>query len=120
MKFFEVQKNLLVTDHGAITEVILMNPGWYNKLPENYRAIVKAAFVEVAPEVEAGKAADAQKSLEFFKQRGLNVRIADEAERNKIRAMVYPKARDAYIGMAGAGGRELIDLYEKELAALTK
>ena len=38
MKFFEVQKNMLVTDHGAITEVILMNPGWYNKLPENYRA----------------------------------------------------------------------------------
>jgi tripartite ATP-independent transporter DctP family solute receptor len=30
MKFFEVQKNLLVTDHGAITEVILMNPGWFN------------------------------------------------------------------------------------------
>ena len=37
MKFFEVQKNVLVTDHGAITEVILMNPDWFNKLPENYQ-----------------------------------------------------------------------------------
>jgi C4-dicarboxylate-binding protein DctP len=120
MKFFEVQKNVLVTDHGAITEVILMNPGWFNKLPENYRGIVKAAFAEVASEVEAGKAADAQKSLEFFKQRGLNVRIADEAERGKLRAMVYPKAREAYIGMAGPGGKEMIELYEKELATLSK
>jgi C4-dicarboxylate-binding protein DctP len=120
MKFFEVQKNLLVTDHGAITEVILMNPGWYNKLPENYRAIVKAAFREVAPEVEAGKAADAQKSLEFFKKHGLNVRIADEAERKKLRDMVYPKARDAYIGMAGPAGKATIELYEKELATLSK
>ena len=120
MKFFEVQKNILVTDHGAITEVILMNPGWYNKLPENYRGIVKAAFKEVAPQVEAEKAADADKSLEFFKQKGLNVRIADEAERQKIRAAIYPKARDAYVSTAGAGGKEMIDLYEKELADLSK
>ncbi len=120
MKFFEVQKNVLVTDHGAITEVILMNPGWYNKLPENYRAIVKATFKEVAPQVEAEKAADAQKSLEFFKQRGLNVRIADEAERKKLREMVYPKARAAYIEMAGPAGKEMIELYEKELATLSK
>ena len=97
-----------------------MNPGWYKKLPENYQKIVKAAFVEVAPEVEAGKAADAEKSLEFFKQKGLHVNIADEAERKKLRAVTYPKARDAYIASAGTGGREMIDLYEKELAALTK
>jgi C4-dicarboxylate-binding protein DctP len=120
MKFFEVQKNVLVTDHGAITEVILMNPGWFNKLPANYRTIVKSAFAEVAAEVEAGKAADAQKSLEFFKQRGLNVRIADEAERAKLRTAVYPKAREAYVSMAGPGGREMIELYEKELATLLK
>ena len=120
MKFFEVQKNVLVTDHGAITEVILMNPGWFNKLPENYRSIVKAAFKEVAPQVEAEKAADAEKSLEFFKQKGLNVRIADEAERQKLRAAIYPKARAAYVDTSGAGGREMIELYETELATLSK
>ncbi len=120
MKFFEVQKNVLVTDHGAITEVILMSPAFFNKLPENYRSIVKAAFKEVAGEVEAGKAEDAEKSLAFFKTRGLNVRIADEAERKKLRDMVYPKAAAVYVGMAGPGGKTLIDLYEKELAALSK
>jgi tripartite ATP-independent transporter DctP family solute receptor len=120
MKFFEVQKNVLVTDHGAITEVILMNPGWFAKLPDNYKSIVKAAFAEVAAQVETEKAADAAKSLEFFKQKGLNVRVADEAERGKLRAMVYPKARDAYVTMAGPGGKTLVDLYEKELASLSK
>ena len=120
MKFFEVQKNILVTDHGAITEVILMNPNWFKGLPANYQAIVKAAFAEVAPQVEAEKAADAQKSLEFFKQKGLNVRIADDAEREKLREAVYPKARAAYIATAGAGGKEMIELYEKELASMKK
>jgi len=120
MKFFEVQKNVLVTDHGAITEVILMNPAWFGKLPDNYKAIVKAAFAEVSAQVEREKAADADKSLAFFKERGLNVRIADEAERGKLRAMTYPKAREAYVEMAGPGGKEMVELYEKELAALSK
>ena len=34
--------------------------------------------------------------------------------------MIYPKAREAYVGMAGAGGKEMIELYEKELASLSK
>ncbi len=50
----------------------------------------------------------------------MHVKIADEAEREKLREAVYPKARAAYIAMAGAGGKEMIELYEKELAATKK
>ena len=120
MKFFEVQKNLLVTDHGAIVEVILFNRALMNRLSAGDREIIRAAFREVAPEVSDGKAADAAKSLEFFKKRGLNVRIAGEAERAKLRSIVYPKARDAYVAQAGAQGKALIDLYEKQLKAVTR
>ncbi len=120
MKFFEVQKNLLVTDHGAIVEVILFNPKWFARLPAADRDIIKAAFREVAPEVEAGKEADAAKSLEFFKTAGLNIRVANESERAALRKIIYPQARDAYIAQAGAEGKALIELYEKELQALNK
>jgi tripartite ATP-independent transporter DctP family solute receptor len=120
MKFFEVQKNLLVTDHGAIVECILFSPKFMQRLPAAHRDVIRAAFREVAPEVDQGKEADAQKSLAFFKQAGLNVRVADEAERAKLRALVYPKGRDAYIAQAGAEGKALIDLYEKELQGLNK
>ena len=120
MKFFEVQKNLLVTDHGAIVECIMLSPRFVQRLPASHREVIKAAFREVAPEVDEGKEADAAKSLAFFKKAGLNVRVADEAERARLRAVVYPKARDAYIAQAGAEGKALIDLYEKELQALGK
>jgi C4-dicarboxylate-binding protein DctP len=120
MKFFEVQKNLLVTDHGAIVECIMLSPRFVQRLPASHREVIKAAFREVAPEVDEGKEADAAKSLAFFKKVGLNVRVADEAERARLRAVVYPKARDAYIAQAGAEGKALIDLYEKELQALGK
>jgi C4-dicarboxylate-binding protein DctP len=118
MKFFEVQKNLLVTDHGAIVECILFSPRFMQRLPAAHRDVIRAAFREVAPEVERGKEADAQKSLEFFKKAGLNVRVADEAERAKLRAIVYPAGRDAYVSQAGAEGKALIALYEKELQSL--
>jgi tripartite ATP-independent transporter DctP family solute receptor len=118
MKFFEVQKNVLVSDHGAIVEVILFSPKFMQRLPAAHQEIIKTAFREVAPEVEAGKEADAAKSLEFLRRAGLNVRIADEAERAKLRAVIYPQARDAYLAQAGAEGKALIDLYEKELKAL--
>ncbi len=120
MKFFEVQKHVLVTDHGAIVEVIFFNPGWWNKLPANFRGIIKAAFAEVALDVEKGRIADATKSLAFIKKAGLTVRIAGEAEREKIRSMAYPPARDAYIAKAGAEGRNLIEIFERELKAASK
>ena len=43
-----------------------------------------------------------------------------QAERDKIRELAYPPARDAYIALAGDEGRKLIALYEKELAAVGK
>jgi C4-dicarboxylate-binding protein DctP len=120
MKFFEVQKNLLVTDHGAIVECILFSPRFMQRLSAAQRDVIRAAFREVAPEVDRGKEADAQKSLAFFKTAGLNVRVADEAERAKLRAIVYPSGRDAYLAQAGAEGKALIALYEKELQALNR
>ena len=35
MKFFEVQKNLLVTDHGAIVECILFSPKFMQRLSDS-------------------------------------------------------------------------------------
>ena len=120
MKFFEVQKNVVVSNHGAIIEVILFSPAFWKRLPENYRKIVHDAFREVAAEVEQGKEDDAAKSLEFLKTAGLNVRIADDAERNQIRDITYPAARDAYFEMAGDEGRQLIKLYEEQLKLVSK
>jgi C4-dicarboxylate-binding protein DctP len=120
MKFFEVQKYVVVSDHGAIVEVIFFNSGWWGKLPKNYQGIIKAAFHDVALDVEKGKIADATKSLAFIRKAGLNVRIAGEAEREEIRSLAYPPARDAYIANAGAEGRKLIEIFERELAAAGK
>src|SRR3546814_5490665 len=38
MRFYEVQDYILISDHGAIEDVIVFNPGWWSSLPEEHQA----------------------------------------------------------------------------------
>lgn len=114
MKFYEVQKNLLISEHGAMEDIALFNPGWWNKLPAKHRAVIIAAFKEVVPKMERDKAAAQKVALDVIKGAGVNVRVAGAAERAAMRSLMYPKARAAYLARAGAEGKALIDLYEAE------
>jgi C4-dicarboxylate-binding protein DctP len=120
MKFFEVQKYAVLSEHGTMIEVNLANPRWFSRLPKNYQTIVKTTFAEVASQAEESRLEDSRKALETFKKSGLNIRAVDEAERARLRALVYPAARDAYISTSGAGAKDMIELYEKELIKVSK
>ncbi|MGQ0663844.1 MAG: TRAP transporter substrate-binding protein [Pseudomonadota bacterium] len=118
MKYFEVQKHLIVTEHGAMEDVVLFNPGWWRSLPPGHRDAIAGAFREVRPEVERNKEADQETALAAIKGAGVNVRVVDEAERARFRETMYPRAQAAYIERAGAEGQRLIALYESELQKL--
>jgi C4-dicarboxylate-binding protein DctP len=115
MKFHEVQKYLVVTEHGAMEDVVLFNPGWWQKLPAAHRATIIKAFDEERPEFEKNKDAAQQAALDVIKASGkTSVRVADEKERARLRDAMYPRARAAYLERAGAEGQKLIALYEQE------
>jgi tripartite ATP-independent transporter DctP family solute receptor len=115
MKFHEVQKNLVVTEHGVMEDVVLFNPGWWNKLSAGHRDVIVKAFEEVRPEFEKNKDAAQQTALEVIRTSGkTSVRVADEKERNRMRGIMYPRSRAAYLERAGAEGQKLIALYEQE------
>lgn len=118
MKFHEVQKYLVVTEHGAMEDFVLFNPTWWNGLPEGHREIIKTAFDEVRPEVEKNKEAAQQKSLQIIKDAGLNVRTADEAERNKLRDATADAARKAYLTLSGDEGTAVLAVYDEEYKKL--
>jgi len=115
MKFHEVQKNLVVTEHGVMEDVVLFNPAWWKKLPAAHRDVIVKAFDEVRPSFEKSKDAAQNAALEVIKTSGkTNVRVADEKERARMREAMYPRARTAYLERAGAEGKKLIALYEQE------
>ncbi len=118
MKFYEVQKNLVVTEHGAMEDVVLFNPGFWAKLPAGHRTIIANALNEVRPEVEKNKEAAQEVALGIIKGAKVNVRVADETERKKLRDVMFPRARTAYLERAGAEGERLLKLYEEERTKL--
>jgi C4-dicarboxylate-binding protein DctP len=119
MKFHEVQKNLVVTEHGSMEDVFLVNPGWWGKLPASHREAIVKSLEEVRPQTEKAKEAAQQASLELIKSSGkINVRVADEAERRRMRDVMSPKAREAYVERAGGEGKKLLELYQQEAKRL--
>jgi C4-dicarboxylate-binding protein DctP len=118
MKFYEVQNYLVVSDHGAMEDVILFNPMFWDSLPGEYQTVIKDAFAEVIPELTAHKAAAVEAALETVKESGTNVRIADEEERAKFRDVMFAPASAAYVAKTGDAGQALLDTYTAAYDAL--
>lgn len=120
MKFYEVQKHLVVSEHGAMEDVVLFNPAWWEALPEAYRTLITDTFVEVIPELRAHKAAAAVTALKTIKDSGVDVRIAAPEERAEFRAKMFGPASAAYIAVAGDAGQALLDTYAHEYTAVAQ
>lgn len=119
MKFHEVQKYLVLSRHGVLLDVVLFNPGWWNKLPEGHRKVIADAFVEIRPEVDKMKDEATEKALEQIKASGkLEIRTLSAAERKAWKAKMTPNAEAAYVATAGAEGRRALELYHEEAKRL--
>ena len=114
MKFHEVQKHMVVTEHGAMEDIVLFGTAWWNKLTAEQRAVITAAFDEIRPRVEDMKEAVQNTSIETVKAAKLNVRVADETERKALRDAMAPKARATYLERAGSEGTRVLALYDEE------
>lgn len=120
MKFYEVQKHLVVSSHGAMEDVVLFNPAFWAKLPAEHQKVITDAFAEVIPELIAHKAAAVASSLEEIKKAGLDVRELSADEKAKFREVMYPATRKAYVERTGDEGAKLVETYEAEYANINK
>ncbi|THD76288.1 TRAP transporter substrate-binding protein [Thalassobius vesicularis] len=116
MKFHEVQDYLVVSEHGAMEDVVLFNPMFWEGLPEDYRKIIVDAFSEVVPELISHKATAVAAALKEIEASDINVRVASDDERAALRAKMYEPAKAAYIERAGDEGAALMATYEAQVA----
>lgn len=120
MKFYEVQDYLVLTEHGAMEDVVLFNPAWWNDLPEEYRDVIEGAFEEVIPELREHKAEAVAAALDTIEESSdINIREASDEERAAMRDATYDAAVAAYLDRAGDEGAALVDVYESEYADIT-
>ncbi|MDX6750165.1 TRAP transporter substrate-binding protein (plasmid) [Geminicoccaceae bacterium 1502E] len=118
MKYFEVQKHLVLSEHGAMEDVFLFSPAWWGSLPEGHREVITAAIEEVRPEVEQMKEAAQEKALETIRAAGVEVRELGADERRAWRELMFPKAEAAYLERAGEEGRKALEIYRDEVERL--
>ncbi len=118
MKFYEVQDYLVLSAHGAMEDVVLFNPAWWNSLPEEYRTTIVDTFLEVIPELREHKAQSVEAALDVIRESGIDVRDVSDEEKARFRETMYGPARDAYLDRAGDVGQSLIDIYEAEFEKL--
>lgn len=120
MKFYEVQDYLVLSGHGAMEDVVLFNPVWWNNLPEEHRTTIVDTFLEVIPELREHKAQAVEAALEVIRESGIDVREVSDEEKALFRETMYGPARAAYLDRAGDVGQSLIDIYEAEFEKLGK
>ncbi len=119
MRFYEVQKNILISDHGAIEDVIVFNPAWWASLPQGHRDVISGAFIEVVPELQQLYKTQREAGIELIKNSGANVRVMSDEEKAALRAKAFEPTKAIYLQKNGAAGAELMSLYEAEYAKLT-
>lgn len=120
MRYNEVQRNLVVSEHGANEDVVMFNPAWWDSLPADYQQVILDAFEEVRPQVEAIKEASQASARARLTEAGMNIRDLTDEERAALREVMYPRARDAYLAQAGAVGQGIVDAYEAEYAKIAQ
>jgi tripartite ATP-independent transporter DctP family solute receptor len=120
MRYYEVQDHLVISGHGAMEDVVLFNPTWWESLPAEYQEIITDAFEEVIPELIAHKAAAVGAALEEIRENGMEIREMSAEEQAAFREAMYPAGRDAFIAQAGDEGASLIEVYEREYARVTE
>lgn len=116
MKFYEVQKYLVRSDHGAMEDVVLFNPTFWESLGADNQKIVTDAFLEVIPDLIAHKAAAVEASFEEIKSHGLEVSVLSDEDKAAYREALYPATKAAYLERAGDEGAKLVEIYEAEYA----
>lgn len=120
MKYFEVQDNLVISGHGAMEDVVIFSPIWWDTLPEEYQTIIQDAFIEMVPELVANKQAAVDNALEVVTEAGMNVREAGAEERAAFRAATFDATSAAYVAQAGDAGQALLDVYLEEYENVTQ
>jgi tripartite ATP-independent transporter DctP family solute receptor len=116
MKFYEVQKYLVVSEHGAMEDLVLFNPVWWKALPAQHRTVIQDAFIEVIPELQKHKINAVEEALKVITATGINVRTLSSEEQTTFRKKMYDPTVAVYLKRAGDAGKALIEVYEKSYA----
>ncbi|WP_019121684.1 DctP family TRAP transporter solute-binding subunit [Brevibacillus massiliensis] len=105
-KYEEVQKNLLVSNHGRIDYIVLTNKKWYSELPEDIRKAFDESMAE-ATKYERELAVQLDKDSEDKLRGSGKMKIIDLSDADREKFVNVMEA--VYSDFAESVGKEIID-----------
>jgi len=98
MKFYEVQKNIILTGHIIDYPFVMINDKKFQSLGKEFQDILVKAFEDVRYYSVGLTKEEANENIKFFQEKGLNIVTVDREEWRKA----FSKAPDLF-----KGGREV-------------
>ncbi|MBI3089193.1 MAG: TRAP transporter substrate-binding protein [Candidatus Tectomicrobia bacterium] len=118
MKFFEVQKYLIESDHGVIVIYDLVSKKWWDRLPADLQKIIQEVFIEAEKVTWAESKKTDEEAIQIMKKAGLQfIKISPE-ERARFRKATAG-VKNVYVNRIEKG-KMLVDLLEADIAKFSK
>lgn len=115
MKFYEVQKHVVVSNHAYLATIFFVNQNILSGLPDDFRKIVSETAVEILPyQLEAELENDKENEDKIRAHKGTTVTALSPEAVEQFKEALKP-VKDIYIKMVGDSGKEILDAYEKEM-----
>ncbi len=114
MKFYEVQKYIVESNHAPFVSLFIANKQWYEKLPEKYRNIIREVAQEVVPsQVKLELEHDNKWKEKFAKEKRVNLTKLTPESREAFRHKLSPLS-DVYVKLVGPHGAEILNAYSND------
>lgn len=111
-KYYEVQSYGAASPMILVYDNLVVNPGWWDALPEDARAgIQRAADAAVQRSLILDEGIDPE-GIKRLNDEGMEAVVLTPEQTEAMKAVMQPPVREQFLKSAGAEGQKLIDLVE--------
>lgn len=115
MKFYEVQKHIVVSNHAYLATIFFMNGDMLSGLPSDIRDVVVSTATEILPyQLEKELEIDKENEHKIRAYKGTTVTELSPEAVEAFKKEMTP-VRDIYVKMTGDSGKAVLDAYEKAM-----
>ena len=118
MKFFEVQKYLIESNHGVTVTHVLASKKWWDRLPADLGKIVREVFVDAEEVFWNESMKGDEEAIQVMKKAGLQFIKIPPEERARFRKATEG-VKNVYINRIEKG-KMLVYLLEADIASFAK
>lgn len=116
MKFYEVQKYLILSSHAYLGHVLMFSKSWYDALPKDFQKALADTGRELAPWQRKGVVEGEEGYLKKIRDFGTTINELSDKEKARMKEATKP----VYKVAEGMVGKDLIDMAVKEIDRLSK